>query len=169
MRWQLWWQLARRGFRQQATYRAATIAGMVTNTVFGFVRGAILVASVRAARGGTIDGYDTAAALTYTWMSQALIGPIAVFRWSDIAERVQSGAIATDLARPADFQSWWLASDYGRAACALVYRSIAQFAIGGLCFSLIVPTTATRWLAFVKTRRFVSPKPRRLNIRRHPR
>ena len=40
--------LARAGFRRWSSYRAATLAGVFTNTVFGFIRVAILLAALRA-------------------------------------------------------------------------------------------------------------------------
>jgi ABC-2 type transport system permease protein len=140
-------ELARRGFRQQSSYRAATIAGIFTNSVFGFVHGAILVAAVRSA-GGRISGYGVAETLTYAWLGQALIGPIVPFKWDDIALRVQSGDIATDLARPADFQAWWLAADLGRGAWAVAFRAVPQFVVGAACFTLLLPSAAGRWAAF---------------------
>ncbi|MBV9255191.1 MAG: ABC transporter permease, partial [Actinobacteria bacterium] len=33
----LYWEVARRGFRRYATYRAATVAGVFTNSVFGLI------------------------------------------------------------------------------------------------------------------------------------
>ena len=47
--------LARAGFRRWSSYRAATLAGVLTNTAFGFLRVAILFAALRA--GGDIGGY----------------------------------------------------------------------------------------------------------------
>src|SRR5206468_869610 len=61
---QRYWQLARAGWRRNATYRAATFAGAFTNVVFGFLRAAVLVATLKVA--GNIGGYDRADALTYT-------------------------------------------------------------------------------------------------------
>ena len=38
------WEVARRGYRRYAAYPAAVAAGVFTNTVFGFVKGYILLA-----------------------------------------------------------------------------------------------------------------------------
>ena len=40
----LYWEVSRRGYRRFATYRAATLAGIFTNTAFGFMRAYVLVA-----------------------------------------------------------------------------------------------------------------------------
>ncbi|GIU87472.1 MAG: hypothetical protein KatS3mg009_1987 [Acidimicrobiia bacterium] len=67
--------LFRAGFRRWSSYRAAALAGVFTNTVFGFIRAGVLGAAVDAA--GPIAGYDRAAALTaaltYVWLAQGLI------------------------------------------------------------------------------------------------
>lgn len=145
MRLRLSGELVRYGWRRQTTYRGATVAGLFTNSVFAFIQGAVLLAAIRGA-GGNIGGYDTTRALTYTWLAQALIGPIGVFRWSDIADRVKTGEIATDFSRPADLQHWFLAIDLGRAGASTVFRAVPQFLIGALLFELVLPGSVGRWL-----------------------
>jgi ABC-2 type transport system permease protein len=139
-------ELARAGWRRHATYRIATLAGVFTNTVFGFLRAAVLIAALRTA--GTIAGWDRADALTYTWLTQGLIMVVAIWNWNDIALRVQTGDIATDLQRPVDFQGQWVAVDYGRAAYQLFARGLPPFVIGALVYHLRLPTHATTWLVF---------------------
>jgi len=46
----VYWELARVGYRRYATYRGATIAGVFTNTVFGFLRAYVLIALSRRGR-----------------------------------------------------------------------------------------------------------------------
>src|SRR6266508_1494456 len=43
----IWFEVARRGFRRHATYRAATAAGVFTNTVFGFIQAFVLLGVFR--------------------------------------------------------------------------------------------------------------------------
>lgn len=140
-------ELIRRGFRRHATYRAGTVAGLVTNTVFGLLRGAVLVAAIEAAA-APIAGFDRARALSYVWLGQALIAPVALFRWTDIADRIRTGELATDLARPADFQAWWLCDDLGRGLYQVATRTVAQLAVGALLGQLLAPQPWPRVLAF---------------------
>jgi ABC-2 type transport system permease protein len=139
-------QLVRAGWQRSAAYRTATFAGVFTNTVFGFLRAAVLVATLDVA--GHIGGYDRADALTYTWMTQGLIMVIAIWRWNDLAIRVQTGDIATDLSRPIDVQGAWLAEDIGRAAYQGVFRGLPPFIVGALFFTLRLPHHGITWLAF---------------------
>lgn len=41
----LYTEVARRSFRRYAAYRGATVAGIFTNTVFGFIKAYVLIAS----------------------------------------------------------------------------------------------------------------------------
>lgn len=126
------------GFRRYATYRQATWAGAVTNTVFGVVKVSILFAAADAA-GGTLAGYDRAALSTYTWMSQGLIAVVFMFQWTPVVRRVKSGDVAIDLGRPISPVVAWLAEDLGRAGQACLVRFLAPLAVGGLVFGLRAP------------------------------
>lgn len=141
------WEVARRGYRRYAAYPAAVAAGVFTNTVFGFVKGSILLAVLGAQV--AVGGYDQADVLTFTWLAQGLAMPVMMVSiWSDIALRIRSGDIATDLSRPLDPQRYYLAYDLGRAAYQLVFRGLPPFLVGSQVFDLRVPATLTVWLAF---------------------
>jgi len=142
------WEVARRGYRRYAAYRAATAAGIFTNTVFGFLKGYILLAVL--AYQPIVGGYDRADVLTFTWLTQALMMPVMMVAvWNDIALRIRSGDIATDLSRPLDPQRYYLAYDLGRATYQLVFRGVPPFVVGALVFDLRFPGGVTTWLAFL--------------------
>jgi ABC-2 type transport system permease protein len=139
--------LARAGFRRWSSYRAATLAGIFTNTMFGFFGVAIMLAALDAA-GGEINGYSDADAVTYMWLTQALIGTLAVWRWIEVAERIQTGDIVTDFQRPVDLQSTYLAQDLGRALYQFLARGIPPFVVGMIFFAVVLPDDGAQWLAF---------------------
>ncbi len=64
------------GFRRYATYRAAMLAGVFTNTVFGL----ILVYTYVALwdERPHLGGYDQAQAITYVWIGQALFETLGI-------------------------------------------------------------------------------------------
>jgi ABC-2 type transport system permease protein len=138
--------LARAGFRRWSSYRAATLAGVFTNTIFGFIRVAILLAALNA--GGDIAGYSPADAITYTWITQALIMVIAVWNWVDLATRIQTGDVVTDLQRPIDLQLAYLSEDQGRALYQLVARGLPPFIVGALVYDLVYPDSIGQVIAF---------------------
>ena len=133
---------AEAGFRRWATYRAAAAAGVFVNTVFGVIKLSILLAVARSA-GGSVAGYDPTALSTYAWVSQAMIAFVMIFSDTELADRVRTGDIAVDLARPVDLQLSWLAADLGRAAWALMSRGIIPIAFGAAFFGFHVPTDPT--------------------------
>lgn len=134
--------LAQAGFARWATYRQAALAGIFTNTVFGVIKLSVLF-GITDATGGTVAGYDRDQLSTYVWTSQALIAVVFVFGWFELAQRIRTGDIAVDLARPVDLQLSFLATDLGRAGWSLLARGIAPMAIGGLVFGLFVPRDVT--------------------------
>jgi ABC-2 type transport system permease protein len=142
----LYWEIARRGYRRYAAYPAATIAGLFTNTVFGFMRGYVLLALFR--NRGEIGGYDAQDTITYIWLTQALIGAIAIWGWQELALRIRTGDIATDLARPVDLQTSGLAFDLGRALYQAIFRGLPPLLVGALVFDLTAPSNPLVWVAF---------------------
>lgn len=67
--------LAVAGFRRYATYRQATVAAVVTNSVFGFLRLAVMLAVIDAGA-RAVAGYDAARLATFVWAGQGLIGVV---------------------------------------------------------------------------------------------
>ncbi|TLS44827.1 ABC transporter permease [Streptomyces montanus] len=138
------------GFRRYATYRAATAAGVFTNTVFGL----ILVYAYTALwdEKPHLGGYDLAQAVTYVWIGQSLFKTLANGGGGvegELMERIRTGDVAVDLYRPADLQLWWLAADLGRALFELIGRGVIPFLFGALVFDLALPTDALTWAAFL--------------------
>lgn len=142
------WELARRGYRRYAAYPGATAAGLFTNVFFGFLIASILLAVYD--QRDEVGGYDVADALAYVWLAQGLLAVVASFgpSWSELALRVRSGDVATDLYRPVDLQRAFLAQDVGRAAYQALWRAAPQFVLGALLYDITAPGDALRWLAF---------------------
>lgn len=143
----LYWEIARRGYRRYAAYPAATWAGLFTNVVFGFMRGSVLLALFQQRQ--EIGGYDAADAMSYTWLTQALLMTIYIWGWKELALRIRSGDIAVDLSRPLDVQLGGLAFDLGRACYHALFRGIPPLLVGALAFDLTVPASIWVWLAFL--------------------
>jgi viologen exporter family transport system permease protein len=139
-----YFELAKAEFRRYSTYRSATLAGIFTNSVFGFIRLGVLLAAIAAA-GGTLGGYGPQEASIYVWLGQAFLAPVAMYAWSDLAERVRTGEIAVDLARPLDLQlSWWV-RDLGRASFALPTRGLAPLLVGAFTVGIALSETWTSY------------------------
>lgn len=139
-------QLVRAGFRRFATYRQAALAGLATNTVFGLLRGSVLVAVLT--QRGPIAGYDVSTAVTYVWLGQGLLNVVNL--WSDrtLSQQVRTGDIVVELGRPWDLQSALLAGDLGRAGHAVLMRLLPPMAIGMVFFPFRWPDHAATWVLF---------------------
>jgi ABC-2 type transport system permease protein len=138
--------IAAYAFRRYSTYRIAALSATFTNTVFGFMRAGVLIALWHARP--SLGGYDVTDAVTFSFLTQALIEPVRIFGGSlDLTERIRTGDVSIDLHRPADLQGWWLADDVGRTAFALVSRGTLPLLAGSFVFPLRWPSPAT-WAAF---------------------
>ncbi|HEX2850716.1 MAG TPA: ABC-2 family transporter protein [Acidimicrobiales bacterium] len=142
----LYWEVARRSFRRYSTYRAATFAGVFTNSVFGFIQAYILLAIFRTRP--AIHGLDASAAVTYAFASQGFLAMMGAFGALELSERIRTGDVVSDLYRPVDLQRYWLANDMGRAGFQALARGLPPFLVGGLAFHLRVPTDPAVWAAF---------------------
>lgn len=136
-----------RAFRQFATYRGATVAGVVTNTIFGFLYVYVFVAVHD--RVGTVDGFTAEQTATFVFAAQGFLMMTGTFGDREISERIRTGDIAADLYRPVDFQLWWLAHDQGKAAFYALGRGVPPFVIGMLALGLPLPRGFVIWTTFL--------------------
>jgi ABC-2 type transport system permease protein len=136
-----------RGFRRYVTYRAATVAGAFTNTVFGVIIAYTYLALWEARP--DLGGYGVAQALTFAWVAQALIAPVGLFGGfiiDDLSDRVRTGAAAIDLHRPVSLLGLRLAEDVGRAAYHLLARGLPPMVVGAVLFDLAWPDQLSTWV-----------------------
>lgn len=142
--------VATRAFRRHSTYRAATLAGIFTNSVFGVIYSYAYLALWAA--NPDAGGYDVVQAVTFVWLGQALLMTVALFgggSTEDLAERIRTGDVAMDLYRPVGLIGWYLAADLGRATYHLLTRGLAPVAIGLALFDLTLPVSWVNAGAFL--------------------
>jgi ABC-2 type transport system permease protein len=146
----LYWEVARRSFRRHTTYRGATLAGVFTNTIFGFIQAYVLIA-LFADRLTAIRGFDVSDTVTFAFVAQGFLMMIGAFPDREMGERIRSGDIVSDLYRPVDFQAYWLAQDLGKAGFYAIFRGIPPVAIGALMLTrqFVFPAEVGHWLSFL--------------------
>ena len=144
----LYWEVARTTARRMATYRSATLAGVFTNTVFGFILSYVLLAVFRER--GSIGSFDAVDAVTYTFVAQGLAMPVGIFG-NDLeqSQRILTGEVAMDLCRPYDYQAWWGSVALGKASFYAWARGIPPFVIGALVLDMRLPDRWWIWPAFL--------------------
>ena len=142
-------EIARLAFRQQLAYRAATAAGVFTNSAFGVILASVMLGFYSSLEGNTVEGWSDDDALTLVWINQSLLMPVYLWGWWLVSNSIQTGAIATDLLRPISWYGLWLSRDAGRAAAALLLRMVPTLAVGWLLFDIALPATPLRAVAFL--------------------
>ncbi|MCB0106600.1 MAG: ABC-2 family transporter protein, partial [Caldilineaceae bacterium] len=141
------WELTKRAFQRQMTYRAATLAGLATNFFFGLLRVAVMMALYGART--EVAGIDLQAAITYTGLAQAVIAYLSIFGWYDLMRSVNSGEVAADLLKPLSYFRYWMAVDLGRALVAFLLRGVTIMVVYALFFEITMPHNLLQWLALL--------------------
>jgi len=135
---QLYWKLTRVSIQRHLTYRAATIAGLLTNYFFGILRATIFVALYDLQP--SVQGISVQGAITYAALGQALIGYLSLFHWYDLMNTVYTGEISSDLLKPLNYFMFWMAQDMGRALVQLCLRGFTLLIGFALIYDLQWPT-----------------------------
>lgn len=142
----LYLETMRVSYKRHTTYRAATLAGLVTNAFFGLVRSYVFLALYRERP--VAEGWSLADALSYVWMTQGLIMPVILWGWLEISDSIRTGDVASDLSKPFSYFGYWLSRDLGRAAYHVLYRTLPTVVIGWLLFRVRLPERPETWLLF---------------------
>jgi ABC-2 type transport system permease protein len=144
---QTFWVLAKAGFRRYSTYRQATLAGIFTNSVFGFLRCYVMLAAAGAT--GAVAGYRGSQLVSYVWLGQGLIATVGMWGDTELATRIRSGDVVSDLLRPINPVFAYFGNDLGRAAFAMLTRFVVPVVIGILAFDFYLPRHAATYPLFV--------------------
>lgn len=145
----VFWEMVKRSFQRYLTYRAAALAGLATNFFFGLLRMAILLALY--GERPQVAGLTVADVITYSALSQALIGYLSIFGWYDLMNSVYTGEIGSDLLKPLGLMRFWLAQDVGRALVNFLLRGVLIMVAFELVVDLRYPQTAVSWLHLLCT------------------
>ena len=143
----LYWELIKLSFQRQLTYRAATLAGLMTNFFFGLLRVAVLLALYGTR--SEVEGMSPRDAITFMALTQATVSYLSIFGWNEVMNSVYSGDVAGDLLKPMSYLGYWLARDEGRAAATLLMRGFLLMIVYALFFDITSPTTLGQWLALL--------------------
>jgi ABC-2 type transport system permease protein len=135
-------ELARLSFQRRAAYRAANWTGIAVNFFFFLVHAQVLFAFFRAR--AAAGGWSQQDAVLYFAASESLLAVIGIFPdyRANLAERVRTGEIVSDLVRPLSLYGHELAERFGSAGYFLLARTPPIF-LGGLLLYGIAP--AARW------------------------
>jgi ABC-2 type transport system permease protein len=143
----LYYEIALRSFRRATVYRSSYIAGILTNAFFGVLRSFVYIGLYGA--GGAVAGFTLQDAISYTWVTQALISIGAGWVFSrELMGSIRTGDVVTDLSRPWNFYGYWLSQSLGERCFNLLVRGTLTYLIGVMYFGA-ARTGAAQWLGFV--------------------
>lgn len=146
----MYWELGKRSFQQQFAYRAATIAGLFTNSVFGVMLTSVYLALYwDKPESASVGGFTAEQTITYTWLGQAMIMPVLFWGWWLIIDTIRNGTVVMDMLKPMDYFRYWLSRDLGRGAGQVLTRGIPTLIVGSILYDLIWPETWQRLVAFL--------------------
>lgn len=145
----LFWKITTLSIRRQLSYRAATVAGLVTNIFFGILRASVLIALYGNRE--VVKGLSIQDVITYTGLTQAVIVYLSIFGSYDLMRSIHQGEIAGDLLKPISLFTFWLAQDLGRAIVGFFLRGLTIMIIYALVFDITYPTSLLQWFALFIT------------------
>lgn len=137
----VYYEVALRSFRRAVAYRAAYLAGALTNAFFGAVRSYVFLAIYQS--GGAVAGFTLHDAVAYAWVTQMLLSIGSGWIASDITQSVRSGEVVSDLSRPWNFYAYWLSRTLGGQCFGLLFRGGLTYLVGVLYFGAPLPAPAT--------------------------
>jgi ABC-2 type transport system permease protein len=139
-------EIGKRSFQRTLAYRAAAIAGVITNLFFGLLRIAVLVALY--GQRTEVTGLSVQDAVTFTGLTQAIISFLALFGWYEVMLSIYTGTVAGELLKPVSYYRYWAAHDLGRAAAQLIMRGLPIMLVYAVFFDITIPRTLAGWAAF---------------------
>jgi ABC-2 type transport system permease protein len=141
----LFWEITKLSIKRQLGYRAATVAGLITNIFFGLLRASVLIALYDNRE--VVEGLSVQDAMTYTGLTQAVIVYLSIFGDYDLMRSVYQGEIAGNLLKPIPLFTFWLAQDLGRAIVGFFLRGLTIMIIYAFIFDITYPASVPQWLA----------------------
>ena len=142
------WELAVRGYRRYAAYPAATWAGILTNTVFGFIQAYVLLALFETR--DDIGGYD---ATDDADVRLADAGDARRPSGSSATPTLPSGSSAVTLRRTSSgpcircAQAW--PSTTAVPCTTQLFRGLPPLVVGAIVFDLTAPSNPLVWAVFL--------------------
>lgn len=126
-------------FRVLWQYRAAALAGLMTQIFFGLVIIAGLTAFYQSANSPALLPLSLAQTVTYVWLGQAMLTVLPWRMDPDVKAAVTSGGLAYELLRPLHLCSLWFARALALRAAPLVLRAAPLLVIATLFLNLQAP------------------------------
>ena len=121
-------------YRMLLQYRAAAMAGAVTQFFWGFIRIMILLAFYRSSSAEPPMAF--ADIVTYVWLGQALL---AFLPWNHdltLEQQIRDGGVAYELLRPLDLYAFWSMRVLATRVSSVSLRAVPIVLVAGIVLPL---------------------------------
>jgi len=118
-------------------YRAAAIAGFITQIGWGLIRIMALDAFYRSSTAAQPMSFEEV--VTYVWLGQALLWMMPWNPDPEVRAMVRSGSVAYELVRPVNLYAFWFARAFAFRLTPTLMRSIPLIAVALLFFDMQPP------------------------------
>jgi ABC-2 type transport system permease protein len=127
-------------------YRAAAIAGLITQFFWGGIRGMVFMAFYRSTT--TPQPMNLADTISYLWLTQALLLLLPFRLDADLRAMMRDGTVAYELARPTDLYWLWYARSIAQRFAPALLRAVPLYLIAWLFLGLQLPPNLGAAAAF---------------------
>jgi ABC-2 type transport system permease protein len=134
-------------FHTMLQYRAAALAGVVTQLVFGFIH--VMVFEAFYSSSTAAHPMRLEQVIVYIWLGQAMLGMLPWNIDSAIRDQVRSGAVVYELVRPLDLYNFWYSRAIALRLAPTLLRAIPFFIVAGLFLGLSPPPSWGAGLAWI--------------------
>ena len=134
-----YWAIFSARFRTLLQYRAAALAGLVTQVFWGWVRVMVFYAFYQSS--SAVQPMTFEQVVSYIWLGQATLLILIVGVDNDVVAMVRSGTVAYEMLRPMDVYSLWYARATAARIAPVLMRAVPMFILAGLFFGLQPPAS----------------------------
>lgn len=134
-------------FRLLLQYRAAALAGLTTQVVFGLIFMMVYQAFYRSGAVGD-QPLSIGQVVTYVWLGQALLGLLPWNGDPEIRTLVRSGGVAYELLRPVDLYTYWYARAVALRTAPTLLRAVPMVILAMTLFGMKPPADAGSAVGF---------------------
>lgn len=141
-----YWSMWSARFRLLLQYRAAALAGLFTQLVFGFIYLMIYRGFYAASHGPQPMSLEELT--SYVWLNQAMLLLIPWRADDDVAHAVRTGGVVYEMLRPVDLYWFWYSRALARRVAPVLLRCIPMFIVAFAFLGLQPPPSIASGFAW---------------------
>ena len=141
-----YWAVLGARIRTLLQYRAAALAGLVTQFFWGGIRVMVFMAFYRSTTAP--QPMDLSETISYLWLTQALLLLLPFRLDADLRAMISDGSVAYELARPTDLYWLWYARAIAQRFAPALLRAVPLYLVAVLFLGLQLPPSLGAAAAF---------------------